>query len=313
MGVSLTAREGSALYRMLAESTADIILKTDCDGFIVHASPAIEQLGVGFPSMLIGPHIRDLVHPSSALAVKAAHDAAIKRQQDGEWVEFPALTKDGRERWFEMQIRCLTDEEDAVYGALCVMRSVEERRRYQDQLFAASMTDPLTGLTNRKAFIAMLGHLVDERVGGCLALFAIDHFRTINMQHGQAVGDEVLVVFAELLRTLVRPDDIISRVGGESLAVLLPGTSPDEAEGVCLRIVAALAEIREAGGAKSLTITASAGVSRIEKSLDDTIKRSELALFFAKTKGRNRLEVDSTSRFSITPSARGATSVGMVA
>ena len=64
MGVGFTSREGSALYRMLAENTADIILKTDCEGFIVHASPAIEQLGVGFPSMLIGPHILDLIHPS---------------------------------------------------------------------------------------------------------------------------------------------------------------------------------------------------------------------------------------------------------
>lgn len=312
MGVSLTSREGAALYRMLAENTADIILKTDCDGFIVHASPAIEQLGAGYRTMLIGPHLLDLVHASSAAGVKSAFEAAIMGRQDGRWVEFSAVTADREERWFELQVRRLTDEHGKVYGALCVMRSIEERRRYQDELFVAAMTDPLTGLTNRKAFIEMLRHLVDGAGGGCLAVFAIDHFRTINMRYGQSVGDEVLVAIAELLRTLVRSGDIVSRVGGESLAVLLPDTSPDEAEVVCRRIVAALAEIRQAGDAKGLAITASAGVSRIEKSLDDTIKRAELALFFAKTKGRNRLEVDSASRFPVVP-AREATAIGIVA
>lgn len=295
MGVGFTSHEGSALYRMLAENTADIILKTDCDGFIVHASPAIEQLGVGFP-MLIGPHILDLVHPSCAAAVKIAHEMAINGREDGKRVEFPALTKSGGDRWFEIQVRRLTDEHGTVYGALCVMRCIEERRRHEAELFAAGMTDSLTGLSNRKAFIGMLRHLVDERVGGCMALFSIDHFRTINMQYGQSVGDEVLVVFADLLRMLVRADDIVSRVGDESLAVLLPDTSADEAEAVCRRIVAALAEIRQVGSAQGFSVTVSAGVSRIEKSLDDTIKRAELALFFAKTKGRNRLEVDSASR-----------------
>lgn len=312
MGVGFTSQEGCALYGMLVENTADIILKTDCDGFIIHASPAIEQLGVGFRSMLIGPHIADLVHPSCADAVRFIHDTAIQGQESGRWVECSAPTTDGGERWFELQVRRLADEGGTIYGALCVMRSIDERRRHKEELFAAAMTDPLTGLTNRKAFIEMLRHLVDRQVGGCLALFSIDHFRTINMQHGQAVGDDVLVAFSELLRRLVRADDIVSRVGGESLAVLLPGTTPAEAEAVCRRIVAAMSEIRQSEGAKDVAVTASAGVSRIKTSLDDTIKRAEIALFFAKTKGRNRLEVDRASRFP-TGSARGEATLEMVA
>ncbi len=297
MRVQFTSQEGSALYRLLAVNTQDIILKTDRQGFIVHASPAIERLGVMLPAMLIGPHILDLVHPSCAAAVKSEHEAAINGRQEGKWIEFPALTAERDERWFEIQVQCLADDNDRIYGALSVMRSIEERRSFEEKLFAAAMTDPLTGLTNRKAFISMLQHLVDEEVGGCLALFDIDHFKTINMRYGQSTGDEVLVVFADLLRTLVRSDDIVSRVGSESLAVLLPRATPDQAEAVGQRIVTSLSEIRQAAGPKSLAITASAGVSRIGKSLDDTIKRAELALFFAKTKGRNRLEMDNAARF----------------
>lgn len=167
----------------------------------------------------------------------------------------------------------------------------------QEQIFAAAMTDPLTGLTNRKAFIAMLQHLVDTRVGGCLALFDIDHFKTINMKYGQAVGDEVLVVFADLLRTLMRSEDTISRIGSESIGILLPRARADQAEAICARVVTTLSEVRQTAGSQRLAITASAGVARIEGSLDDTLKRAELALFFAKAKGRNRLEMDEGLHF----------------
>jgi diguanylate cyclase (GGDEF)-like protein/PAS domain S-box-containing protein len=298
--------EGSALYRLLADNTTDIILKTDRQGFIVHASPAIEQLGVTLPSMLIGPHILDLVHPSRAEEVRSEHEAAINGRQDGKWVEFPALTAVKQERWFEIQVRSLADDDNRIYGALSVMRCIEERKRFEDKLFVAEMTDPLTGLTNRKAFISMLQHLVEERSGGCLVLLDIDHFKTINMQFGHSVGDQVLLVFSDLLRNMVRPDDIISRVGSESLAVLLPRTAPDQAERIGRRIINSLSQVRQSVGSKSVAITASGGVSSIGRSVDDTIKQAELALFLAKTKGRNRLEMDNAVRapFAQTPKFR---------
>lgn len=297
MGVTFSLKERSALFRLLAENTTDIILKTDCEGFIVHASPALERLGMALPGLLIGPHILDLVHPSCLDVVRAALDAAVSGQQSATWAEFLALTTDQRERWFEIQLRRLVDDSGAVYGALGIMRSVEERRVFEDKLFAATMTDPLTGLTNRRAFIAMLQHLVGKKVDGCLAIFDIDHFKAINMQHGQSVGDQVLVVFADLVRSLMRSDDIISRIGGESLGVLLPRATPDQAEAICKRIVTTLSERRREAGADNIAITASAGLARIATSLDDTIRRAELALFFAKAQGRNRLEIDKGARF----------------
>lgn len=297
MGIEFTPRETSVLYRLLAEDTTDIILKTDCEGYILHASPGIRRLGLQLNDLLIGHHIVDLVHSSWAEAIKSAHDAAIAGRPGGRWIELPVLTDIGEERWFEIQFRDLVDEHGHVTGAICFMRSVEERRALQDQVFTAAMTDPLTGLTNRKAFIAMLQHLVDHRVGGCLALFDIDHFKTINMKYGQAVGDEVLVVFADLLRTLMRSEDIISRIGSESIGVLLPKARPDQAEAICARVVSTLSEVRQTAGSQRLAITASAGVARIEGSLDDTLKRAELALFFAKAKGRNRLEMDEGLHF----------------
>jgi diguanylate cyclase (GGDEF)-like protein/PAS domain S-box-containing protein len=290
MKLQFTLGESSALYGLLAENTTDIILKTDREGFVVHASPAIAQLGVTPPTMLIWPHLLDLVDPSCREVVEAEHAAVIGGRQAGSWVEFRAFTADGSERWFEVQMRCLHDERGATYGTLGIMRSIDERRSYEERLFTAAMTDQLTGLSNRRAFVAMLRHLVDEQSRGCVAIFDIDHFRAITLQYGQSTGDEVLVAFADFLRALTRCEDIISRIGTESLAVLFPSKSVDQTETLCRQIIQTLAEIGPSVGPDGFSVTACVGISRIESSVDETIRRAELAAFLAKAKGRNRIE-----------------------
>lgn len=292
MGMNLTAQESTALYGLLAESSTDVVLKTDLSGQIVHASQSLERLGFRAARTPGGPHLLDLVAPRARAEVERAHADAIAGVGPGHWVEFPAITCDDRERWFEIQARALTDEGGEVYGALSIMRSIDERRDLREQLFAATYTDPLTKLTNRTAFIAMLEHMLDRGMNGCLALFSIDFFRTINMQHGQSTGDEVLVIFADLLREMLRADDIISRIGSERFAVLLPRTRPEEAEAICARVVRTLADLRRKVGDSRLVVTASASVARIGVSLDSTIERAEMALFVAKAKGRNRVEME---------------------
>ncbi|MFD2579613.1 GGDEF domain-containing protein [Novosphingobium colocasiae] len=171
-----------------------------------------------------------------------------------------------------------------------VMRCVDERRAMSDRLFAATYTDALTGLTNRQAFISMLEHMLDDGPDGCLALFSVDFFRAINMKYGQATGDGVLVVFADLLRELLRGEDMISRIGSERFAVLLPRTDPEHAEAICNRVVRTLGDLRQTVGESRMAITASASVARVAGTLDETLERAEMALFVAKAKGRNRLE-----------------------
>ena len=100
MGVHFTPEEGSTLYRLWAENTNDIILKTDCSGNILSASPGLEQVPFADVNGLFGRHILDLVQPSRAAAVMAEHESAIAGRQDGNWVEFPARTTDRHERWF---------------------------------------------------------------------------------------------------------------------------------------------------------------------------------------------------------------------
>jgi diguanylate cyclase (GGDEF)-like protein/PAS domain S-box-containing protein len=298
MGVHFTPRERSAMHRLLSDNSRDIVLKTDCGGFILEAALAIERLDDPLTGRLIGRNLFDLVHPGWQEAVRADHATAIRERRDQARIELPMLISEHRERWFELQLSCVFDEDGEVYGTVGIMRNIEERRVLEDKLFAAAMTDPLTGLTNRRAFVAMLQHLVDRRYDGCVAMFEIDHFKTINMRHGQAMGDEVLIVFGELLRTLMRSEDIVSRIGGQTLGVLLPRVSPTQAQTICTRVIETLGDVRNTSSAGTFCITASAGLTSLAGSLDETMKRCELALFMAKAKGRNRLETDTGPRFA---------------
>jgi diguanylate cyclase (GGDEF)-like protein len=190
-----------------------------------------------------------------------------------------------------MQFSPLADGPEHTYGALGIMRSTDERRLLEAELFAAAMTDPLTGLSNRRAFLAMLGHLVDSRHGGCLAMFSIDHLKAINLRYGESTGDKVLGAFADFLRAAMRSGDTISRIGNKRFAVLLPGTAIERAAEVCERAVTMLGELASGSCEKSLPVTASVGLGRIGGSVDVSVRRAELALFLARAKGRNRLEV----------------------
>ncbi|WP_236711401.1 GGDEF domain-containing protein [Novosphingobium barchaimii] len=304
--MNFTFQESSVLYGMLAESSTDVILKTDPKGFIVHATSAIADLGIRVPgseagreaNALVGPHLLDLVAPEAKQQVARAHARAMAGE-DIDWIEFPALGNDERRRWFEIRLRALLRHDGAPYGVLGVMRNVDELRSLSERLFTATYTDPLTGLTNRTAFISMLEHMMEAGIDGCLALFSIDFFRTINMQYGQSVGDEVLTVFSDLLREMLRTEDIISRIGSERFAVILPRVTAAEAEGICRRVVTTLAELKQKVGTSHFAMTASASVARIGTSLDSTIERAEMALFVAKAKGRNRLEMEKPVRLAV--------------
>lgn len=289
MGAHFSVGEQHALFNLLGQRGNEIFVKTDRRGFIVDASPGFVQLGFSLQNLLLGPHLVDLVRPAQREAVTGTHRAALMGLERDSWTEFRAAAGPQRGQWFELHLRCLRGDAQRIVGTVGVIRSIGQRKALEDRVFAAEMTDPLTGLSNRKAFVAMLGHLIDEQVGGSLALASVDFLKAINLRHGQAVGDSVLVAFAGFLRATMRSRDILSRFGGRSLAVLFPGTPTDQATSLCRTMVTTLEQL---GGAAqgAIPIAANVAVVPIAATLDETIRTAELALFAAQVKGSNRLE-----------------------
>jgi len=156
----------------------------------------------------------------------------------------------------------------------------------------ASVTDPLTGIGNRRKF----NDICDKETARfnryqnapfSIIMLDIDHFKKINDQHGHSKGDEALVEFVSTIKPLLRENDSFCRWGGEEFAVILPETDSEGALLLAERIREAISQM----SVGSIMFTVSAGVAQYRKKelLDEFVVRLDTALYQAKENGRNRV------------------------
>jgi diguanylate cyclase len=161
-----------------------------------------------------------------------------------------------------------------------------------------SLTDPLTGLGNRKYFDRMIESSVqDALVKGeplSLLMFDIDHFKSFNDSYGHLTGDQVLRLVGMSLKQTIKGQDITARYGGEEFAVVLPNTALRQALTVAdhIRRAVMAKELKKKSTGEILgRVTISVGVSMLKPG-DDTdslIERADACLYAAKRNGRNRV------------------------
>lgn len=163
----------------------------------------------------------------------------------------------------------------------------------EGRILALSLTDPLTGVGNRRRFDEALPLEISRasRTGGKLSLFMadLDHFKRVNDNHGHEAGDNVLAAFGTLLRQQTRDTDIVTRFGGEEFVGLLPHTDLQHALITAERIRGAFSNCRVEPLRDPVTV--SFGVVELapgEKG-DLLLKRADMALYRAKQLGRNRV------------------------
>jgi diguanylate cyclase (GGDEF)-like protein len=169
--------------------------------------------------------------------------------------------------------------------------------RNERSLEALSVTDPLTMLPNRRYFenTFKLEAAQNQRSQGhlSLAILDIDHFKQVNDDYGHDVGDQVLIHIAELLRRSTRAGNVIARVGGEEFALLLPNTKQSEALEMAERIRVNIEGASYIHDGERLPLTISIGIAEVDcnSPLEHSYKLADAALYEAKRKGRNRVEV----------------------
>jgi diguanylate cyclase (GGDEF)-like protein len=170
-----------------------------------------------------------------------------------------------------------------------------ENARLHGMVERQALADGLTGLANRRAAADAL-HAEAARAQRLetplsVALADLDGFKEVNDVHGHAVGDEVLRVFADVLRETLRESDVAGRWGGEEFLLLLPGADEEGAAQLADRVRIALAE-REIDGAPDLRVTASFGVAEYEgqANTEQLVDAADAALYRAKRAGKNRVE-----------------------
>lgn len=177
--------------------------------------------------------------------------------------------------------------------------------------------DPLTGIMNRRAFLAAMTIEVNrsQRYHEVLSvlLFDVDHFKSVNDQRGHAAGDAVLTSIGRLLRETLRLPDLTARWGGEEFVVALPCTDGRGAATAAERLrraIEALTIVDPSG--KSLSVTVSIGVANAlpGEGVDHLVDRADRAMYEAKTTGRNRVVSASEAADGAAPAAAIATPAG---
>lgn len=182
----------------------------------------------------------------------------------------------------------------SAFGAFLFISMIRERREATQRNFALS--DPLTGLMNRRAFGAYAERNARRRSGRqpvALLVLDIDHFKAVNDRHGHETGDRMLVAFAAAAEASVRPADQLFRMGGEEFCFVLPDTTLHAAIQVAERIRAnfELTEVPSSAGSARTTVSVGVAATEYTIDLELLLAAADAAVYEAKARGRNRVVV----------------------
>jgi diguanylate cyclase (GGDEF)-like protein/PAS domain S-box-containing protein len=206
------------------------------------------------------------------------------------------FSKTGKEYWVDISILPLRDTEGKVTHFASIQRDITEYKKLEQDLQILCRTDPLTTAANRRAFNEILSQEFSRfkrsQKEYALIMIDLDHFKSINDQHGHSVGDQVLIEVTERCKDNIRVHDILARLGGEEFCILLPYTETKQAQKVAERLREKI-EIKPiiVDGLR-VKVTISVGISLVSTCDEDghqAMERADQKLFQAKESGRNQI------------------------
>jgi len=286
--------------RLLVENAWDVIWTMALDGTITYVSPAVERVRGITPEEAKQQSLEQIHPPEDAAAtqqyfVDLAHFLATGATLPTFNGEKAYYRKDGSIMTGQLQVIPHIDEQGNVVEILGVTRDISDQKRYEQELRRLAVTDPLTGLLNRRHAQRLLhDHLArahQQQSPLALLMVDIDHFKLINDAHGHAAGDAVLREFADLIKSSLRASDFVGRFGGEEFLALLPGTTLEGAAALAAKLCQKTREQTFKGVGY---VTVSIGVAEIHEGdalYEDVVRRADTALYEAKNAGRNRFMV----------------------
>ena len=182
--------------------------------------------------------------------------------------------------------------------AFILLAMAKERTEYRHK--TAALVDPLTGISNRRAFLQdgeahLKRHAADPHPTAVM-LLDLDNFKSINDRFGHAVGDRVLEIFADVSSGCLRRIDLFGRLGGEEFAALLRDTTRERAMAVAEQIRVSFADAAREVDGRTIAATVSIGIVISHDAvlgLSALLAHADHALYRAKDAGRNRVEIAS--------------------
>lgn len=282
------------------EAVSHGVVITDTDARIEWVNPAFEALtgytreeSIGFrPTELVKSGLQDDEFYrnlwQTILSGETWHGELINRRKNGNLYHE------------EFSIAPVRDENGAITHFVGIKLDISERKRLEAELWEMATTDALTGLFNRRHFMARLTEELArlqrlERHHVSVLMLDIDHFKCVNDTYGHAVGDEMLKHVATLIHHELRRIDTIGRLGGEEFSIFLSGTGLASAVIFADRLRQKIADMPlRIDDGRTVSVTVSIGISAMEATdaqADAVLIRADHALYRAKASGRNRVKV----------------------
>ncbi|MFN8619489.1 MAG: GGDEF domain-containing protein [Chloroflexota bacterium] len=250
---------------------------------------AVDQQVPGRRAQLASQSAADEIARRVRSAYGLPYTLAAPLVAEGRFLGALILSKRTRESWADGDRRLLGWAAREVAAAFARAYALEEAER-------GAHTDALTGLPNRRSFDDLIAAVPPRRRANDdlgILMVDIDRFKRLNDQHGHATGDAVLRAVAGAIAATVRAEDTPARYGGEEFAVILRRASAPQATEVAERVRRAVATIPPERLAVDTAVTVSVGVAVAgpEEDIAAVIERADQALYLAKRRGRDRVEV----------------------
>lgn len=293
-------------YKLLAENCADILCSVGADHMIRYISPSCFEILGWQPAEMIAKDLRQFILPDDMPVLEDLESVTPPDRAAYTHGRIRFLKRDQTSVWISINAKPVCDVaggEPRQY-VLC-MRDIKGRTALEEKLSALAMTDPLTGLWNRRAFDQALRRewkrTSRKESEFSLLLLDLDHFKPLNDQYGHSLGDECLAAVASTISDTVRATDVVCRWGGDEVAIILPATDQAGALKTAEKMRSAIEKLRFCANkntGESVSVTASIGVATALPEPDGSttapqslLLAADRALYMAKHDGQNRVAI----------------------
>lgn len=301
--VMIELRNIERTFRAITENTNDFIVVTNMEGVITYASPAyIRKLGYQ-EHELIGQHYATLLSAESNACWSKMINSLPKQPNESK-LELQLKKANGEMIWTEANYTIAQDfKKNTVSEIIMVSREITERKEFENELMFMAYHDSLTQLANRRYLEREFPHLKEAANENfeSLAILYIDgdNFKQVNDLYGHDVGDEFLKNFSIALKTSVRNDDLVVRIGGDEFIIVLTSLTRhqeqlrEQIQEVVLRIRDTL-KVGWVIQGHSFSPTSSIGISIYPEhsaNLGQLIDLADRALYEAKETSKNNFKI----------------------
>jgi diguanylate cyclase (GGDEF)-like protein/PAS domain S-box-containing protein len=284
-------------FRLAMESAPTGMALMDLDRRFVEVNPALCRMLSYDAPHLIGRRMVDILNATDDEVDLRMRDELLSGSTNSATHEIRLIRTDGVVVWVQHAIGLLRDEDGVPQSYVSQFVNVTEAREAREALHFMATHDPLTQLLNRRELLARMSKVLAHapRSGNRLAvLFAdLDGLKTVNDSFGHAVGDEVITEVARRVASLVREDDLAARIGGDEFVIVLPAVSgEDGARAVARKLQEAICQPLLVEG-YPVPVGVSIGIALAGTGEDpqSVIRNADSALYLAKQKGGNRIEL----------------------